>query len=56
MTTWEYRVVRLNEYKPSEHEKSLNSFGAEGWELVALVGVYAYMKRPAEGTARAVRR
>jgi len=60
---WEYRVVK--NLTAARLEESLNSLGAEGWELVAMAGLdgvlsvtgnklYAVMKRPrqkSEGAA-----
>jgi hypothetical protein len=52
VTTWEYFVAPLLEHNPGE---ILNTFGEDGWELVAVVpqptpmggtSTIAYMKRP----------
>jgi hypothetical protein len=52
MTTWEYFVAPLLEHNPGE---ILNTFGADGWELVTVAqlptpmggtGTIAYLKRP----------
>ena len=52
MTTWEYFVAPLLEHNPGE---ILNTFGADGWELVSIVqqqtpmggaSTIAYLKRP----------
>ena len=63
MQRWEYRIVCLNEdelFKSDEGSESLvlNKYGAEGWELAAIVesrldddpDVYAYFKRPVMST------
>lgn len=51
-TTYEYKEVTLGNFGiPHNHEKTLNSLGAEGWELVSVASrpgytcVYAYLKR-----------
>jgi hypothetical protein len=44
--TWHYRVERLNEHKPFEDQVILDKHGREGYELVAVRGVYAYFKKP----------
>jgi hypothetical protein len=52
MTAWEYFVAPLLEHNPSE---ILDTFGADGWELVSVVqqqtpmggaSTIAYLKRP----------
>jgi hypothetical protein len=52
MTQWEYFVAPLLEHAPGE---ILNTFGADGWELVTVVQIdnpqggrslVAYLKRP----------
>jgi hypothetical protein len=52
MTTWEYFVAPLLEHNPGD---ILNTFGEDGWELVAIiqqqnpmggVSTVAYLKRP----------
>jgi len=52
VTTWEYFVAPLLEHNPGE---ILNTFGGDGWELVAVVAqptpsgatsTVAYLKRP----------
>lgn len=34
---WEYRVIAVNFDDGSEGERTLNEFGAQGWELIAQV-------------------
>ena len=41
--TWEYLVVSLF---VSDIEKKLNSLGAQGWELVAIMEKLVFLKRP----------
>jgi hypothetical protein len=52
MTRWEYFVAPVLEHNPGE---ILNTFGEDGWELVALLAqptpmggtsLVAYLKRP----------
>jgi hypothetical protein len=49
MKKWEYKVVSIS-VPQSNHEAEtstaqLNNWGAEGWELVQIIGVYHYFKR-----------
>ena len=51
LIAWEYRAVKIHGYTVAKGEEELNALGAEGWELVAIVGVQdgnfftAFMKR-----------
>jgi hypothetical protein len=42
---YEYKVFEFEENWPSSREHWLNICGQKGWELVAVLGDKAYMKR-----------
>lgn len=47
MTKWRYKVIGLS-VRGSDTQKSLNSIGSEGWELIAVIDGIAIFKRPIE--------
>lgn len=51
MKIWEYLVLEVKFSGLTEIEKKLDTYGAEGWELVAVSAFtmtqYLYLKRPA---------
>ena len=46
---WEYMAIAVHGLSDGESEKTLNKFGMDGWELVAVAQegnrVFAYLKR-----------
>ncbi len=47
MTKWEYYVTdELLDVEPIYGVELLDKLGREGWELVAIYGGIAYLKRP----------
>ena len=57
MTQWEYRTIEFGELPPRVRPlTALNTAGAQGWELVAIVGNnVAYLKRPIGKASRATK-
>ena len=47
MTTWEYATAPLVTHAL---QQILNQWGEDGWELVTVVDMVAYFKRPAAGS------
>jgi len=41
---WEYQITRLDNLDVPKSE-TLNKLGRDGWELVSVVGFYAFLKR-----------
>jgi len=42
---WEYHIKRLHHNEVADN-RELNDLGAQGWELVACIEYWAYLKRP----------
>ena len=48
MSKWEYCILQLNFFAPPGMEKKLETLGADGWELCAVVVSAWVFKRKVE--------